>query len=170
VPDELTSGTVYLDHVNKLLDSEVDQRRVLESRGESIIKTSTGIITLILALTTFIYGKNYKFTDHWDSLWVLSGSLVFFLLSAVVAIYVQSWALKYTYTKTTTLQKMPRELWSLSGEDAQRMCLQRIINSTVSLREGNAKKVAAAQYAIMLQVIAIALLCVSFVCELRGHH
>lgn len=170
MPEELAAGTVYFDHVKFLLDSEFSQRKVLEARGDSIIKTSAGIITLILALMVFVYGKDYKFTNHWNSLWVLASSLVFFVASAIVSIYVQSWALKFTTTKADTLQAMPQALWSKTGEDAQRMCLQRLINSTLSLREGNAKKVAAAQYAIILQVVAIAVLCASFLCELWGHH
>jgi hypothetical protein len=48
------------------------------------------------------------------------------------------------------------------------MCLQRIINTTISLRDGNNKKAAAAQYAVILQVVAVLLLSLSLVFELTG--
>src|SRR5271155_5469992 len=103
MPDESTSGEVYNDHVRKLLDSEYDRRRVLEARGDSIIKTSSGVIALVFALVIFISGTNYKFTNHWNSIWFLVVAVAAFLISAGVAIYIQTWALEYTVTGERTL-------------------------------------------------------------------
>jgi hypothetical protein len=76
MPDDLAPGEIYTDHVCKLLDAEYDRRKVLEARGDSIIKTSSGIIALIFALAVFISGKDYKFTNHWNSIWFLVGALI----------------------------------------------------------------------------------------------
>jgi hypothetical protein len=169
MPDDLAPGEIYTDHVCKLLDAEYDRRKVLEARGDSIIKTSSGIIALIFALAVFISGKDYKFTNHWNSIWFLVCALIAFISSAGIAIYVQNWALRYRITGKRTLGKMTQEFWDLPADDAQRMCLQRYINTTLSLRQGNDKKVAAAQYSVIFQVIAIMLLSISLVCELAGH-
>jgi hypothetical protein len=170
MPDDQSSGEIYREHVGKLFAAEFERRAVLEARGDSIIKTSAGIITLIVALAVFISGNDYKFTNHWDSVWILAVSLLTFVISAAIAIYVQNWALEYKFTGKKTLGKLTQELWDLSPDDALRMCLQRDINSTLSLREGNDKKVSAAQYSVILQVVAILLLSIAFVCELTGHH
>ena len=98
----------------------------------------------------------------------LIASLVVFVVSATIAIYVQNWGLKYTTTGKKTLQEMTRELWTLDTPSAKRMCLQRIINTTITLREGNDKKAAAAQYSVILQVAAILLLGIALVSELTG--
>ena len=168
-PDDLTSGETYSDHVRKLLDTEYDRRRVLEARGDSIIKTSSGVVALFFALTIFISGRNYKFTNHWNSIWFLVAALIAFIVSATIAIYVQTWALAYTVTGQQTLEKMTQEFWDKPPDEAQRICLQREINTTLSLRAGNDKKVAAAQYGVIFQVIAIIFLSYSLVCELTGH-
>lgn len=164
-----TTGKIYAEHVNSLLASEYDRRKVLEARGDSVIKTSAGIVALIFALVVFISGKDYKFTDHWDSIWFLVAALIAFIISAGFAVYVQNWALKYTATGRRTLERMPQQLWDLPDDDAMRMCLTRNINTILSLREGNDQKVAAAQYSVVSQIIAITLLSISLVCELSGH-
>jgi len=169
MPGDSTPGEIYNDHVRELLDAEYDRRRVLEARGDSIIKTSSGIIALVFALSIFISGKDYKFTNHWNSIWLLVAALVAFIISASIAIYVQNWAVSYMTTGEQTLDKMTQEFWDLPSDDAQRMCLQREINTTLSLRGGNDKKVAAAQYSVIFQVIAIMFLSISLVCELVGH-
>lgn len=166
--DSEPPADVYKDHVSELLEAEYNRRNALEARGESIIKTSSGIIALIFALTIFISGKDYKFTNHWSSIWLLVASLVTFVASAVIAIYLQSWGLRYTMTGKKTLEGMTQDLWSLAIEDAQRMVLQRNINTTLSLRDGNDKKASAAQYSVILQVFAILLLSVSLIFELTG--
>jgi hypothetical protein len=162
------TGAVYTDHVDDLLAAEYERRKVLEARGDSIIKTSSGVIALIFALTVFISGKDYKFTNHWGSVWILVASLAIFLLSAAIAIYVQNWGLKYTMTGRATLDEMTQGLWDLDTDDAQRMCLQRNINTTLSLRDGNAKKASAAQYSVIFQGLAILLLSLALVFELTG--
>jgi hypothetical protein len=65
---------------------------------------------------------------------------------------------------------MTQEFWHLDADDAKRMCLQRNINTTLSLRDGNDRKASAAQYSVMLQVAAVVLLSVSLVFELTGRH
>jgi len=164
------SGAIYAEHVSDLLAAEYDRRKVLEARGDSIIKTSSGLIALIFALTILISGKDYTFTNHWGSVWVLVASLAAFVASATIAIYVQNWGLKYTITGKSTLNKMTQEFWQLDVDDAKRMCLQRNINTTLSLRDGNDRKVVAAQYSVLLQVAAVVLLSLSLIFELTGSH
>jgi len=168
--DKSDPGGIYAEHEGDLLAAEYDRRKVLEARGDSIIKTSSGVIALIFALTIFISGKDYTFTNHWGSVWVIVASLAAFLASATIAIYLQSWGLKYTITGKSTLDKMTQEFWHLDAENAERMCLQRNINTTLSLRDGNDRKASAAQYSVMLQVVAVVLLSVSLVFELTGRH
>lgn len=168
--DAPSTVDVFNHHVDRLLSDEFERRKVLEARGENIIKTSTAIITIILGFVVFISGKDYKFTNHWHSTWILVGSLVLFVLSSLVAIYVQSWALAQKFTSEETLNNMTQDFWDMPADDAARMCLQRNINALLSLRAGNAKKVAAAQWGIILQVFAATVLGVALLCELVGHH
>jgi hypothetical protein len=168
VPDDSTAGDAYVEHVSKLLDAEYERRKVLEARGDSIIKTSAAVIALIFALTVLISGKDYKFTNHWFSIWFLTAALVFFVASAAIAIYVQNWGMKYKMTARETLEAMTQSLWDMDPANAKRMCLQRLINTTLSMRDGNAKKAAAAQCSVILQVAAILLLSLSLVFELTG--
>ncbi|WP_425005769.1 hypothetical protein [Mycolicibacterium sp. S3B2] len=162
------SVEVYAQHVGGLLEGEYERRKTLEARGGSIITTSAAVIALIFSLTVFISGKDYKYTNHLNSIYILGAALLAFVVSATIAIYVQSWGLKYTITGKKTLLAMTQGLWDLPSDDAKRMCLQRLVNTTLTMREGNDRKAVAAQYSVIVQVVAVILLGLSLIFELTG--
>lgn len=168
--EQSAAGDVYGGHVESLLAAEYDRRKTLESRGAAIVTTSSSILTLILGLTVVITGKDYSFSST-AALGLLIASLVTFVGSAIVAILVQNYGMKYTVTGAQTLEAMVQnEAWNRDAEDAKRMCLKRQINTVISLRSGNNRKALLALWSLGLQVGAIAILALALTVELISNN
>jgi hypothetical protein len=128
------------------------------------------MLTVIFGLTVLVTGKDHVFTDR-CSVGFLDAALGAFVLSAITAIFVQTYLFKYTVISPETLRSLPRENteWARLADDAARSWLTRQVNTLCSLRRGNNAKARLVTASLVLQVAAIALLSISVGLELHAH-
>ncbi len=161
------AGKVYETLVGSLLTAEQDRRKSVEGRGATILTTSTTMLTLIFGLTIILTGKDYVFRNH-NAVCFLTLALAAFVVSAAVAIFVQTYGFKYAVTSTKTLESLVEEVnWDRTEDDARRMWVNRQVQTIKSLRQGNNRKAGLAMWSLGFEVLAIALLALSVGLELH---
>lgn len=163
------AGQIYQTMVGDLLTAEFDRRKALEGRGATIVTSSASMLTLIFGLTILITGKDHVFTDH-CAIWFLDAALVAFALSAIIAIFVQTYLFRYTVISSESLRSLPRDNteWARLADDATRSWLTRQVNTVCSLRRGNNAKARLVTASLVFQVAAIVLLAVSVGLDLHA--
>ncbi|MGB9248453.1 MAG: hypothetical protein WCC28_01530 [Mycobacterium sp.] len=80
--------------VSDLLAAEFDRRKTLEGRGAALMTASVCLVTLIFALTVILTGKDHVFANRY-AVYFLLAALVSFVISAVIAIMVQTRGFNY---------------------------------------------------------------------------
>ncbi|PYE14065.1 hypothetical protein DFR67_114164 [Williamsia limnetica] len=165
---ETSGGEVYAKHITERLAAEVERKKTLEGRGTTLVTTSSTLLTIIFALTVFITGKEASFKFNNDvAIWFLLAALLVFVASAVAAIYVQTFAIKYTVTSAQSLRGMVEtNHWNDPADLAQRECAWHDMETTLSIRSANDEKAGYVIGSFVLQVAAIFLLGVSLGIEL----
>jgi hypothetical protein len=164
------AGKIYEQLAASVVATEFDRKKTLEGRGTAILTTSGSLLTLIFGLTVVVSGKGARFQNHWAVV-LLMASLVAFVVSAVVAIFIATYGSKYTLPAQSWLETLTEnEAWEDTTEhaedDARRTWVKRQINTTVSLRKGNNRKAKAVTWSLAAQVLAITLLALSVAVEL----
>src|ERR1700733_1286148 len=81
------AGKVWEQMAAAVVAAEFDRKKTLEARGTTILTTSGSLLTLIFGLTVVVSGKDARFEDPW-AVMLLMGSLLAFVFSAVIAIFV----------------------------------------------------------------------------------
>jgi hypothetical protein len=168
--DASPAGKVYEQLVGALVAAEFDRKKTLESRGTAILTTSGSLLTLIFSLTVVVSGKDAKFGSHW-AVMLLMASLLAFVVSAVIAIFIATYGSKYTLTGRMVLGKLTEdEIWAKTEDDARRMWVKRQVNTINTLRTGNSRKANAVMWSLIaqVQVLAITLLSSSVAIEFWG--
>ena len=165
-PGVSAAGKVYEQLVGAVVAAEFDRKKILEGRGTTILTTSGSLLTLIFGLTVVVSGKDAKFGNHWAVL-LLMASLLAFVVSAVIAIFIATYGSKYTLAGRPLLESLTEnETWEDKSEDeARRMWVKRQVNTSLSLRKGNNRKVKAVTWSLAAQVLAITLLSSSVAIE-----
>jgi hypothetical protein len=98
----------------------------------------------------------------------LSLALAAFVVSAAIAIFVQTYGFKYAVTSPETLESLTQEAnWDRTADDARRMWVNRQAETILSLREGNNRRADLVIWSLGFEVLAIALLALSVVLELH---
>lgn len=167
-PDVHPAGKVYEQLVGAVTTAEFDRKKTLEGRGATIVTTSTSLLTLIFALTVIVTGKEHLFRNDW-AVKLLMASLVVFVLSAVIAIFVATYGTAYSLISIDTLEHLTdHENWQdRTEDDARRMWVSRQVNTIKTLRRGSDRKAKAVMWSLAAQVLAISLLSASVAIEIR---
>ena len=158
------AGQIHLERVEALLTAEYDRRKALEGRGATLVTSSTTMLTLIFALTVIVTGKDKPFTDH-RAVWLLISALAAFVLSAVIAIFVQVYGT--VWTKIETLEKIVGPDWNRTADDARRMWARHQVDTIKTVRAGNNRRANYVLCSFGIQFLAITLLASSVAVELR---
>ncbi|MCV7423812.1 hypothetical protein H7K45_24970 [Mycobacterium yunnanensis] len=163
------AGQLYLAMASELLTAEFDRRKTLESRGSALLTSSGTLLTLIFGLTVIVTGKDHVYADR-CSVILLLAALVAFVLSAVIAIFVQTYGFRYAVLSQDGLRSLPRDdaEWARRADDATRAMLSKKVSTICSLRNGNNTKATLVAFSLGFQVVAIALLSASVGFELWG--
>ncbi|BBY88458.1 hypothetical protein [Mycolicibacterium tokaiense] len=149
---------VYQALVRDALAAEYERRKGLENRGAVLLTSSGTMVTIIFGLTVFITGKDFVFVNR-SAVELVCQSLIPFVLSAVLAIFVQAFLPKYEVIKSEDLVKLVRDdkYWTSSAEDATRESVDLQVKTTCSLRKGNGFKAFCVLTSFGLQLVAIAM-------------
>jgi hypothetical protein len=152
------AGKVYESLAGKVLEAEQDRRRRVESRGSTVLTTSTTMLTLIFGLTVIVTGKEYTFKSHY-AVWSLTLALGAFVVSAVLAIFVQTYGFSYVVISTQTLDSLVKNAnWNRTEDDARRMWVSRQAETIKTLRKSNDRKSDLIKWSLGSEVLAIVLL------------
>jgi hypothetical protein len=105
-PDPVSgAGKVWQAMVSDLLADEFDRRKTLEGRGATLMTASVSLVTLIFALTVILTGKDHVFANRY-AVYFLLAALISFVISAVIAIVVQTRGFNYDVIKRQTLERL----------------------------------------------------------------
>lgn len=162
------AGQVYEKLVGLLLASEEDRRKRVEGRGATILTTSTTMLTIIFGLIVFVSGRDYTFKSQ-CALWFLTLALAAFVVSAVIAIFIQAFRFQYSVLSTATLESLVKDAnWDRTEDDARQMWIESQVETIKTLRRSNKTKSDLAVWSLGLEVLAIALLALSVGLELHS--
>ncbi|WNG95000.1 hypothetical protein [Mycobacterium sp. ITM-2016-00318] len=155
--------------MSALLVTEYDRRKTLEARGGTVLTSCAAVLALIFGLTVLVTGKDPVFEDQLAVL-VLFGALLFFVLSASIAIVVQTHLHKYDVVSCEYLKTLAEsdEEWLQTADHAVRTEVSQKVRTLCSLRGGNNTKAKLVVAGLVVQMIAIALLAASLGLELYG--
>ena len=161
------AGKVWEQMAAAVVAAEFDRKKTLEARGTTILTTSGSLLTLIFGLTVVVSGKDARFEDPW-AVMLLMGSLLAFVGSALIAIFVAVYGSTYKLAAPDFLNSLTtNEKWEEEQEDqARRTWVRRQINTAISLHNGNNRKVTLVTWSLAAQVLAITLLSLSVAVEL----
>jgi hypothetical protein len=153
---------VYRSLVEQQLAAEFERRRALEGRGATLMTASASLLALIFGLSILVTGKDYVLLDSW-AVGCLVGALLAFVLSASIAVIVQTYGFKYEVTPRDTLRSLARDddQWKRRADDAMRMWVSQQAQTICSLRAVNDRKAKLVAGSLAFQLLAVALLSVS---------
>lgn len=163
------AGRVYQATVTSLLAAEFERRKTLEARGGTLLTSSTTLLALIFGLTVLVTGKGAVFAVHL-AVYVLYGALAVFVVSAAIAIIVQTQLQRYEVVSCEYLKTLAGSdaEWSRSADHAVRAEVSQKVRTLCSLRGGNNTKARWVVAGLVVQLTAIALLAASLGLELYG--
>jgi hypothetical protein len=159
-----TAGEVFSSHINQLMKSEFERRQRLETRGQAVMTTSAGLLTLFVAIATFMTHENYHFANR-ASIVLICCSFGIFVLASALGIATQNAFTSYLATSNATLDKMVDSHWNDDVNGARWICARRHITTIKSLRIQNARKSWLALAGPVVQLVAITLLAFAVLME-----
>ncbi len=170
-PDPVApAGKVWQSMVSDLLAAEFDRRKTLEGRGATLLTASVSLVTLIFGLTVIVTGKDHVFANRY-AVFTLLAALVAFVISAVIAIVVQTRGFDYDVVKRKSLKQLTdpnAPFWAKSADDAVRADVSQHVKTICSLRDGNDTMATRVTWSLRFQLLAIVLLSVSVGLELHA--
>jgi hypothetical protein len=149
------------------MKSEFERRQRLETRGQAVMTTSSGLLTVFVGIATFLTHENYHFANG-VAIVLICCSFGLFVLAAALGIATQNAFTKYAVTSVTTLDQMVGSHWNDDVDDvngARWICAQRQIDTIKSLRIRNAWKARLALAGPITQLLAITLIAGAIIVE-----
>ncbi len=146
-------GKSYSAFVELELKTERDRRAAYDARGQAIITTSAGLVTLLVALATLVRSAGSVAFPHAARLplvLVLAG-----LASAAALGILASWNFRYAAVKSATLGVMVRAHWKDHEVDARNSIATMQILTVDSLRKANNRKALLVSWALVAQLAAL---------------
>jgi hypothetical protein len=161
-----TAGEVFSSHISELMESEFERRRRLETRGQTVMTTSAGLLTLFIAIATFMTKENYHFGSR-ASIVLICCAFGVFVLASTLGIATQNAFTSYLTTSNATLDEMVDSTthWNDRVDEARWICAKRHLATIKSLRIQNARKAWLALAGPVFQLMAITLLGVAALME-----
>ncbi|MEU9805596.1 hypothetical protein [Mycobacterium sp. NPDC050853] len=155
--------------VSTLLAAEFDRKKTLEAKGATLVASSASVSALVFGLLVIVMGKDRLFSGHCARA-ALIAALVAFVISASVAIAVQTYGFKYMVIDREYLGKLTDddEEWGLTADDAARNWVHWQVQTITTLRKNNGIKARLVGFSLVTQGIAIMFLSASAAFELYG--
>ena len=151
-------GVTYATFIEAELKLEYERRTTLDARGLAIVTTSSGVITLLLAVAVLFLGKDFELGP--EAKWAVVGALALFLIAALFGLLANA-ARLYEVTHSDTLKEMTQAHWVDDEVDARNVCSYRNVVTLASLRDGNNDKSRQVSIAFWFQLAAITALAVA---------
>jgi hypothetical protein len=149
-------GEVYADFVKAELEAERKRREALDSRGVSVVTTSSGLATAVFALGALVTGQK-NFVPDKVTVWSLLAGLALFAIAALCGMMANR-TIPYEVTSPETLQEMRTGHWTDDEVDARNIVVYRNIHTITTLRSGNNRKAWWVTRALVFQLLAAAAL------------
>jgi len=152
-------GTVYFEFIESELEAERERRKSLDSRGASVVTTSSALATAVFALGALVTGQT-SFTPDKVTTWSLLAGLALFGAAAFCGLMANR-TIPYEVTDTSTLEEMRSGHWADDEVDARNITIYRNIQTIMTLRDGNNEKASWVTRAFVVQLLAAAALLVA---------
>lgn len=160
----LTAGEIYLAHITDLVKSEFERRQRLENRGQAVMTTSSGLLTLFVAIATFMAHEGYHFANC-AAVFIICISFGVFVIAAALGIAAVNAFTTYIATSDATVDDMVGDHWDGDVDEARWICAKRQIETIKSLRVQNRRKGRLALAGPITQLGAITLLAIAVLIE-----
>jgi len=96
---------------------------------------SASIITLIFGLSVLVTGKDAVFENRW-AVWALIPALIAFVLSAAIALFVQTHGAKYEVVSRSSLRSLTTvSFWTMRADPATRADVSQQVRTICGLRD-----------------------------------
>lgn len=138
--DFADQGSAFTEHTQWHLEHELERRDAVNKRAAQVLASSTGIVTVVVALLAALKGKDAILSGAAAGLLAFA---VFSLLFAALAALAASWPgppFKYDAVSETTLDKMLTEHWTKSETTARAITARANLTSIISLRKTSGRK------------------------------
>jgi hypothetical protein len=159
-------GETFAQFIESELKYEHERRTTVDARALTVATSSSAFLALIFALTVFITGKDYKFSDSGAR--GVVASLASFIVAAVLGLIANS-AREYRVADVPTLTAMTTDHWTDTEVAARNACASLSVTTIASLRAGSNQKTGLILVAFVFQMAAIVGLVVTLGYELRGY-
>ncbi|MGW6374825.1 hypothetical protein ACWFRB_02015 [Rhodococcus sp. NPDC055112] len=145
-------GAGWAAFIQDQLNREYARRDALNTRAATAITSSTGLVTLVLAVVAVLKGKDFTLTG--GPLTAIYAAMLGLLGSAVLAVLAGvSW--RHRVTSIESMRAMLTEHWGDRELDARYISAYCNLETTASLRAGNALKGQLLIGAAVTQILAI---------------
>lgn len=148
-------GSVYAAFVEERLKTERERRATQEARAIAVVTSSAALVSLIFALAALVIGKDYQFTS--GAKWFVVAALALFALGGLSAL-IAGLLLEYDVPDDATLQACLGNHWTDTETSARLSCAWMNLDTLLSLRRGNNRKSWWLDWALRVQVLAVAVL------------
>lgn len=154
----MTEGfDVYAEFVKRLADAEVARRGSLEQKAGAVITTSGTLVTLLFGLVAVITAGSTYSLPREAHCWLV-GSLVLFVLAAVIALVVN---IPRPYGQAELSKVQLTSSWSDTAEKAQAVVAGLHLKAVEKARHVNDVKAWMLVAAFAAEVVAVFLLAVA---------
>lgn len=157
-------GDAYSTFIDDELQREYDRKTAIEARGLAIATQSSAFLTLVLAVTALITGKDYDWSRQG-----VRGLLVAVapLALAVLLGFFANASRAYKVANLETLQRMIGDHWVDHEVDARNSAASQKVETINSLRVGTNRKAGMVVVAFSLQLTSLIGLLATVLYELR---
>lgn len=128
--------------------------------------SSAALVSLVLALVAIVRGKDHQITS--GARWGVIGALALFVIAGLLAL-VAGMLRKYTVPDDVNLKSALGEHWTDTETTARLTCAWLDLDTLLSLRKGNNQKTWWLDWALRVQLCAVAILASAIGWQLHKH-
>jgi hypothetical protein len=136
------------------LHREEERKKLLESRGVTVITTSGTLATLLLGLTAIASQAKSTFTLRADAKLPLAIALGAFVLASLLAIYTNK-PLEYDEARIEGVRKMIREKWDVAEAEALKDVAMNQLGVLAKAKSNHATKAWVLVFAMVAEAAAV---------------
>ncbi|MFW9843311.1 MAG: hypothetical protein ACFFEV_01920 [Candidatus Thorarchaeota archaeon] len=161
--DEETTAEFLLDHYQNAVEAEVYRWSRLEEKANRVFSFSTSVTAILVGLFTLgesIMGEGAPVSNLIPFLIVYSGGIIFFALSAILALRAQS-VISRKVAYLDYKQSQVRKYMQQPVEAMQRIVIHRYVEALASMKDRNRTKARIVLYAQYLVISAVVFVVIS---------
>jgi hypothetical protein len=162
------AGDLYSKLLGDLVAQEAIRKASIEQRGLAVITTAGGLISLLVALSALLLGKNSTATLGWEARGLLIAAIVAFIVAASLGLAANTprW---YEGLNTSDLDRMvAQHSWLADKDEAALLIAEEHVRELKVGRKLNNRKAAYLQRAIITEVIGVGLVAAAIVVALSA--